>query len=184
VAPGESAIGTLTVSNNLALQSGSINLMFVNTNATPNASKLVAGGTLAFGGTLVISNVGPALAAGNQFTLFSAGGTGSFTSISPASPGAGLAWNTNQLAISGVLGVVATGPSGPAYLTNSVSGNTLTLAWPAGQGWILEMQTNSLSTGLGTNWVTLVPGNAGIYTTNITINPTLPTVFYRLFYQP
>jgi hypothetical protein len=168
------------MSNNVTL--AGTNVMIVNTNATPNASKLVAGGTLAYGGTLVINNVGPALAAGNQFTLFSTGGTGSFT-ISPASPGAGLAWDTSSLN-TGVLKVVAAGPTGPVPLTNSVSGNVLSLSWPAGQGWNLEVQTNNLSTGLNTNWSVLVSGSAGINSTNITIYPNLPTVFYRLSFYP
>jgi hypothetical protein len=178
VAPGESAIGTLTVSNNVTL--GGTAWMTVNTSAAPNASKLVAGGTLAFGGTLVISNAGPALAAGNQFTLFSAGGTGSFTSISPAIPGAGLAWDTSALSSSGILKVASAGPSGSNQLTNSVTGggSTLSLAW--GSGWKLQMQTNSLSTGLGSNWIYLTDGS--VTSTNITIDPTKPTVFYRLVY--
>ncbi len=80
-----------------------------------------------------------------------------------------------------MLSIVATGPSGPARLTNSVSGNTLSLSWPAGEGWTLQWQTNSLTTGLGTNWVD-VPGSTSISSTNITINPVQPTAFYRLKY--
>ena len=81
----------------------------------------------------------------------------------------------------GVLSVT-TGPvpPAPAKLTNSVSGSLLTLSWPAGQGWSLQWQTNSISKGLGTNWVTLVPGSSGISSTNISMNSTNPTVFYRL----
>jgi hypothetical protein len=45
----------------------------------------------------------------------------------------------------------------------------------------LQQQTNSLSAGLGTNWVD-VAGSAGITSTNIAINPAAPTVFYRLRY--
>jgi hypothetical protein len=81
---------------------------------------------------------------------------------------------------SGSLLVAIPGPSGPAYLTNSVSGGTLNLSWPAGQSWRLEMQTNSLTTGLSTNWTDVTPGTAS--STNITINANQPTVFYRLIY--
>ena len=77
------------------------------------------------------------------------------------------------------LAVVSAGPSGPGYLTNSITGNVLSLSWPAGQGWTLQVQTNSLSTGLGTNWVSL-PGSSSQSSTNITIDPTLPTEFFRL----
>ena len=67
----------------------------------------------------------------------------------------------------------------PTNITVSVSGNTLTLSWPADHlGWILQSQTNSLSTGLGTNWVD-VAGSAAVTSTNIIMNPALPTVFYR-----
>ena len=73
-----------------------------------------------------------------------------------------------------------TGPTGPAHLTNSVSGGVLSLSWPSGQGWKLQMQTNSLSVGLGTNWVYVTDGSTT--STNITIDPAKPTVFYRLAY--
>jgi len=61
-----------------------------------------------------------------------------------------------------------------------VTGNTLALSWPASHlGWILQRQTNGLDVGLAANWVD-VPGSASITATNITANPALPTVFYRL----
>ncbi len=67
-------------------------------------------------------------------------------------------------------------------LTNSVSGTTLSLSWPASNlGYTLQQQTNSLSLGLSTNWVA-VPGSASVTSTNVTIDATSPTVFYRLVY--
>jgi autotransporter-associated beta strand protein len=81
----------------------------------------------------------------------------------------------------GSLVIPSPGPSGPAQLTNSISGSTLTFTWPAGQSWRLESQTNSLSVGLTTNGWGTVPG--GIDGSNsITIDSTKPTVFYRLIY--
>jgi hypothetical protein len=72
-----------------------------------------------------------------------------------------------------------TGPTGPGTITNSISGSTLTLTWPSGQGWRLVSQTNSLSVGLTTTgWNTVSGVNDGNAT--ITIDPTKPTVFYRL----
>ena len=76
--------------------------------------------------------------------------------------------------------LVQPGPSAPATLTNSVSGNTLSLSWPAGQGWRLQMQTNPISVGLSTNWVYVTDGS--VSSTNITMDLTKPTVFYRLVY--
>jgi autotransporter-associated beta strand protein len=75
---------------------------------------------------------------------------------------------------------VISGPSGPAYITNSVSGSYLSLSWQAGQGWRLQVQTNSLTTGLGTNWFYVTDGS--VSSTNIMIDATKPTVFYRLTY--
>jgi fibronectin-binding autotransporter adhesin len=70
--------------------------------------------------------------------------------------------------------------SNPTNITFTVGSNTLSLSWPASHlGWILQQQTNSLSTGLSTNWVD-VAGSANITATNITINPASPVVFYRL----
>lgn len=82
----------------------------------------------------------------------------------------------------GVLQVTTGGAPAPATLVSSVSGNVLSLSWPAGQGWTLQAQTNALSVGLNNTWTTLVPGSAGISSTNLTINPANPTVFYRLVY--
>ena len=84
------------------------------------------------------------------------------------------------IAGAGSLVVGPVGPSGPAKLTNSVSGNLLSLSWPAGQGWRLQSQTNSLNVGLATNWTYVTDGS--VSSTNLTINPAKPTVFYRLTY--
>ena len=96
-----------------------------------------------------------------------------------AAPGSGLAFTFAN----GVLTVVSTGPSGPAQLTNSLSGTTLTLTWPSGQNWRLVGQGHSLSGGLNPNtsaWST-VPGVSDGSAT-LTVDPNKPAVFYRLVY--
>lgn len=102
--------------------------------------------------------------------------------VSKASGVYSAATDPTYLTGSGSLLVVSgtTGPTGAAHLTNSVSGGVLSLSWPPGQGWKLQMQTNSLAVGLGTNWVYATDGSTT--STNITINPAKPTVFYRLAY--
>jgi hypothetical protein len=94
----------------------------------------------------------------------------------------GLTWS-NSLASDGSIQVVGTGiNTNPTNLTVTVSGSTMTLSWPADYlGWHLQYQTNSLATGLNTNWVT-IPGSDTMTSTNITINPAEPTVFYRMVY--
>jgi fibronectin-binding autotransporter adhesin len=68
----------------------------------------------------------------------------------------------------------------PANITWSVSGSTLSLSWPATHlGWVLQGQTNSLSTGITAVW-TDVPGTSAVSSTNLPINLANPTVFFRL----
>ena len=74
--------------------------------------------------------------------------------------------------------LVVPGPSSPAQLTNALSGNILSLSWPAGQGWRLQAQTNSITTGISNNWVYVT--DSSVSSTNITVNPANPTVFFRL----
>lgn len=77
---------------------------------------------------------------------------------------------------------------GPA--TNSVpiqssfANGNLNLSWPPDHlGYTLQVQTNPLSSGLGTNWVT-VPNSTSVTNVAIPIGSTNGAVFYRLFYQP
>jgi hypothetical protein len=63
-------------------------------------------------------------------------------------------------------------------LAFSRNGNQLDLSWPVIAGH-LETQTNSLSVGLGTNWVT-VSGSSATNHVAVTISPSNGSVFYRL----
>jgi fibronectin-binding autotransporter adhesin len=176
LASGDAAIGSLTLNGNVVLSAGSTNVFEVD-GTTPANDQVVLGASVTYGGVLQIVPTGT-FTNGQTFTLFSGAGAttaGNFASIL-GSPGAGLSFTFTN----GVLSVVSTGPSGPATLTNSYSAGVLTLAWPGGLGWRLEQQTNALSTGLSTNWVDVTPGS--VSTTNITVDVTKPTVFYRLAY--
>ena len=174
--PGNGSSGTLTVNGNITLKPGSTNTFAVN-GTTLAKSSVVAGANVTYGGMLNIVP-GGTFTAGQQFQLFSGTGatnTGNFASIA-GSPGSGLGFTFTN----GMLSVAATMASNPTNITFSVSGSTLSLSWPADHlGWILQSQTNSLSSGLSTNWVD-VTGSAAITSTSITISPVVPTVFYRL----
>ncbi len=69
-------------------------------------------------------------------------------------------------------------------IMTSFANGQLTLTWPQDHtGWQLQVQTNDLTLGLGTNWVDV----AGSTTTNqviIPINVTNGSVFYRMVYPP
>ena len=85
---------------------------------------------------------------------------------------------------SGSLQVVRQISTTPTNLFYSVSSGLLTLSWPSNYlGWSLQVQTNSLTTGLSTNWV-VIPGSSAVTTTNVLLGGTNPSVFYRLIYQP
>lgn len=70
----------------------------------------------------------------------------------------------------------------PTNIVFTVTGNQLTLSWPADHtGWRLQAQTNSLNVGITTNWANV----NGSSTTNqivVPINLTNGSVFYRLVY--
>jgi hypothetical protein len=73
---------------------------------------------------------------------------------------------------------LATAPAPPAAtITYSQFDGTLQLNWPAGQGWRLQSQTNSLAVGISNNWGD-VSGATPPY--NAPVNPANATVFYRL----
>lgn len=75
---------------------------------------------------------------------------------------------------------VATNPTNLSYSISS--GGHLTPTWPATHiGWRLEAQTNSLATGLSTNWFTL-PGSTATNLWQLPVDPANNNVFYRLIY--
>ena len=71
----------------------------------------------------------------------------------------------------------------PTNLVLQAGGGQLQLSWPADHlGWRLQIQTNSLSTGLSTtNWATM-PNSTNMISATVPINPTAGAVFLRLVY--
>jgi len=139
--------------------------------------------SVTYGGTLSLSNLAGTLVPGDTFKIFNAGSySGAFASITPATPDAGLLWDTSQLAVSGTLGVMNSVATNRTNIIAVVSGGVLDLSWPADHtGWSLQSQTNGINVGLGTNWVTI----AGSSSTNhvvVPINPANGSVFFRLIY--
>jgi uncharacterized repeat protein (TIGR02543 family) len=175
-------MGTLTVNGGLTL-AGTTTLRLNKGGSTASDLITKSSGTLAFGGTLTLSSVGSALAAGDQFTIFATNGTGSFTSISPATPGTGLVWDTSLLNSNGIIKVISGSAGGSTNISFSVipgagpgGAGQLVLNWPA-SGWMLQYQSNSLSLGLSTNWVDLT-GATPPFTNNVIASAG--AIFYRL----
>ena len=175
------SIGTLVINNNLILGG---NLMAeVNTSVSPSNDLVVVTGTLTNSGTgtVTLSNLGPALVAGDSFTLFSKplvnGGAMSLITTPALTSGLVL---SNRLALDGSVLVVSSGslPSNPTNVTYKVSNNTLTLGWPLNYtGWLL--QSNSVGITSTNSWY-VVPGSSATNGMSFTIDPAKPNVFYRL----
>ena len=176
LSPGTS-IGTLAISNNLVLAAGSTSVFEADLD-TLAKDKVVGLTKVTYGGTLSLALSGRTPVASDTFKLFSATTyAGTFASISPATPGANLAWNTNTLAADGTLRIASLAPPN---IGSQLAGNQLSLSWPADNtGWHLQAQTNSVGVGLGINWVD-VPASGTTNLVIMTINPANGSVFYRL----
>lgn len=129
------------------------------------------GGTLTLGSANTYSgattNSGGTLMVGNATAL----GTGALTM-----DGGSLTQVGKQIVLANVAVVATTPPQVSAMFNHQ----QLQLAWPSDHiGWQLEAQTNSLVTGLGTNWFP-VSGSTQTNQVSIPINATNDCVFFRL----
>src|SRR5262249_28761377 len=107
-------------------------LMELNKAAGTNDA-LVGATSIAFGGTLQLTNVAGTLAAGDSFQLFSAAAySGSFSKIVPVIPALNLAWNTNTLTADGTLRIIASPTPQPKTTTITFNGSSLILAGASG----------------------------------------------------
>ena len=182
VTPGTSgATGKLTATNGVTL--GGLASMKLNRTGSPHCDSLVCSNTMVFGGTLTIVNSGNPLVAGDTFTLFSAGGgiSGTFAATNLPALDTGLVWTNTP---SGTWSVLSTVNLNPTNIVTTVSGSLLTFTWPSDHtGWTLQVQTNNLASGLGTNWIDW-PYTDSTVTNSVSVNidPNAPTVFFRLFH--
>jgi autotransporter-associated beta strand protein len=174
--PGTS-IGTLAINNSLSL-AGTTTIEVSRNGFTLASDRIVGLTSVSFGGSLVVNNLGPdALVQGNSFQLFSIGGSGNFTSITPALP-LPLSWNFNPA--TGVLSV-----SGPQPTLNFVNnGGSLTFSWVNGGGntFKLQAQTNSIDVGISTNWFDYPGGGTSGVT--VPVDRSQGTLFFRLVSTP
>ncbi len=181
LSPGEAAVGTLTITNVVTLAGNTV--IYVNKSVAQTNSQITAT-SINVSGALTINNVGPALAVGDSFKPFNGTVSGSFTSIAPATPGAGLAWDTNLWNSLNRIGVKASISTSPFTITSTVVGNSLNLSWPADhQGWEVLIQTNSITKGLSSNWIP-VPGSVNGTTWSVPLDPNNGSVFIKMVYPP
>ena len=128
---------TLTINSSLSLSGNA--LCTLNKNNGQLAARIVGISLLTYGGTLTVSNAGPAPQSGDSFTLFQAGAfTGGFSATNLPALGSGLGWVWKPA--NGTLSVVSTLPTTPTNIFYSVSAGTMTLFWPGSYlGWIAEI---------------------------------------------
>jgi autotransporter-associated beta strand protein len=159
-------LGTLNFANNLAL-SGTTVMELNRTN--PQNADLISAATLAFGGTLTVTNIGGALQAGDSFQLFSGTITGAFAATNlPALSSTNLVWDTSKLNSQGILAVALKAAISPTIFPLLWNGTNLTLQSSSQSGFNYVLQTTpSLAPATWTNIYT----NAG---TGGTLNFTIP----------
>ena len=170
LAPGTATIGTLTLGSTLSL-AGTANFRINKSGVTLTSDQIAGATSVTAGGTLNVTASGNTLASGDSFTLLSTGtGSSWFSSVTLPVLGAGLTWDTNHLATSGVLDVysfatnaiqtmVALKDTATTLQTSKVTGKTT-----GARG---TVTVNSVSSANGAN-VSLSSGN---------INYTPPTGF-------
>lgn len=176
---GLNAVGILTVSNTVAL-SGTNIMELDPDNATNDVLK--SGFTITYGGTLNLVSLG-ALSGNSSFKLFSASSyLGSFSSITPATPGAGLAWDTSALGTTGTIKVVTTTP--PSFGSIAIVGTSVVFS--GSNGVASNPYYVLASTNLAwarTNWIRIATNtfdlNGNFAFTN-SLTPPMPQRFYLI----
>jgi autotransporter-associated beta strand protein len=165
------------------VNNGTLEFNVTKTSGVTTNDRLQGMTAITYGGTLKLDLHGEPLAGGDAVKLFNATTYSSaFAAIVPPLPGTGLLWNTSTFAADGTLRVVSAVKPTPTNMVNVISGNSLSLSWPADHiGWRLQSQTNTLTVGLGTNWVDVTGANLTNQVT-VPINPANGSVFFRMVY--
>jgi fibronectin-binding autotransporter adhesin len=149
-------IPVITVASTVT-QNGTCNIAISNSVVNTGVYPLIKYGSLAGAGSFVLSSV-------------------------PSGVTATLTNDTSNLWIALNVSVGNNVNTNPTNMTSVINGNQLVLSWPADHiGWRLQAQTNSLSTGLGTNWVD-VPNTSTVNSYTNVINAANGSVFYRMVY--
>lgn len=184
LAPGMS-IGTLTLGGDLNL-SGSLIMELDRSQAGQKNDRLEVAGTFNAGtGKLVVTNIGPALVAGDTFQLFSTGRSFG-TVILPTNDvvnNVRYTWS-DTIASNGRITVLSVAPlvnPNPTNIVVTRVANTLELSWPESHiGWTL--QSNSVSITDPSQWFDCPPGTGSRDTNRavISIDQTKTNVFFRL----
>jgi hypothetical protein len=175
---GTNATGAISASGDVTLNGNTI----LKLNGSGTNDQVQSATSINYGGTLNLVNISSSpLAAANSFKIFNAPVYGgSFALITPATPGANLLWDTNQLS-SGIISVVAT-PTPVISSVTVVSGNLIF----GGTGGIANSNYVVLTTtnlALPVTWLPVATnqfnGSGGFSATNAISSGTTQQ-FYRI----
>ncbi len=165
LSPGAS-IGTMTISGAGTSTLGGTTFIEIDRNGgAPQADKLALNvGSLSYGGTLTVTNIGAAVQAGDVFTLFSAQSySGDFSTYILPPLGAGTNWYTGMLATNGTLRVNRKPSTTPLTFTNTLPAVLqIPFATLAGNG------TDPDGDSLAVSAVSLTSTNGVVLSTNAT----------------
>jgi len=164
--------------------------MKLNRTASPTSDRIVSSlSAITYGGTLVITNIGPAPQVGDTFTLFSA------SSLSAGSFGTFVLPNyynfdLSQLTVNGT--ITLTNAFRPAissvdYTSLASSGTvTLTATNGAASGTVYILTSTNIAlplSGWTTNATTAFDGSGTLSGFSITVDQTLPALYIELLVQ-
>jgi len=151
--------------------------------ATLTNDQIQVAGTLTYGGSLTVTNLGStALAAGDRFQLFSAAPfAGTFATIALPPLGTGLAW-VNNLLVDGSIEIVAARQ--PGFASIRLSGGNVILAGTNGTANATYTVLAATNVALPVaNWVSLATNRfdaSGHFSFTNLIVPEIPQRFFQL----
>jgi len=188
LAPGGwNSIGTLTINNSLILGGPSTKTIFrLSKDGGLKSDKISGLTSVDFAGSLIVTNIGStALAMGDTFQLFSAGGYGGgFSAVTLPALAAPLTWDTSNLFVDGSIAV--TGPTNPVIqpvVFDSTGTNILLqIDTQSGYNYVLQNTTNLTPPVVWVSQFTNI-GSDMTVTNTIPISRSTPKLFYRYMVQ-
>jgi hypothetical protein len=182
--PGD-VFSTLTFSNNLTLGASSTTTVRISRNFQ-TVEKAVCYGTLIYGGSLVVSNVGATLIVGDTFDLFGfTGAPGIFASLTLPTLDPGLTWNTDNLPVNGTVRVVSLTPASPQLINPALLNSTnfvMTATGGVANGQFRILTQTNVAEPL-TNWAAISTNNydstGSVVLTN-PVNLAEPQRYFRI----
>jgi len=181
ITSGQNATGAISATGAIALSGTTV----IKLSGAGNDAVTSTSAGITYGGTLSLVNIGASpLSAGQTFQIFNAASYfGSFENITPATPGAGLAWDTTQLD-GGKISVVSGGVSRPTISSTVVAGGNLVLSGANGAaGGSYYVLTSTDAAAPLASWTPIATNTFdanGTFSFTNAINPMVPKRFYLL----